>query len=443
MPYTTHMDALQRTCTGEAMQNNEHWDWAPGTKSIANLGEWLSAFEAVEEPYVSPDGEKIAAIVKVDEGSYSVCVNSVPWESPFDKIWSLRFSPENLPVAIVSADAMWTVAIEGIPWENQFEFVWDLQFARSGSSISVAAQNSRSYFAVSDDIPWEGGFDSLNHLTTGPDGKTVAAVVQTVPIRDADILSFQKGCFTVAVNGTAWDRNFVNAWEIDISRDSRVAAEIRQTLYDYTIAVDGVAWPKRFASVWRPRFNPADHTVTAPVKLPDGWTLALDGAVLWGGRYVQLWHHLYSPDGKRIAAICAPGFGKWTMVEDSKPWPITFNEAVTDPVYSPDGRHLACLGKSEGKWYLAVDGDIWPRSFDRIWPPVFSPDGHHVAAKVKIGENYAIAIDGKPLAQSFTAAWDPVFSPDGRKLLVKGIGTGANQGQYSRNVVETAASYRK
>lgn len=422
------------------MQNSENWDWAPGKKVVADLGKWRDTYEAMEEPYASPDGERVAAIVKTGEESFSVCVNGTPWEAEFDKIWYLRFAPDNRAVALVSDTAMWSVAVDGHAWENWYEFVWNTKFGVSGGPITIAAQNSRSYFAVTDDRPWQSGFYSLNNLAVSADGRVCAAVVQTVPAKEGDIAAFQQGVFTVAVNGKAWDTNFLNAWEIAFSSDNRhVATDIRLSLYDFTIAVNGRPWPTQYAEAWRPRFHPTDHSVTAPVRVADGWALAKDGELYWSRRYVQLWHHIYSPTGDHIAAIAAPEYGQWTIAEDDKAWRTRFNEAVTDAVYSPEGNHIACVGKQNGKWHVAVDDHVWPGAYDMVWPPVFSPDGAHVAAKVETEGRYAVVVDGKPIDWPMTDAWDPVFSPDSRNLLVRGIDAGTDKGKYCRCVFQTDA----
>jgi hypothetical protein len=61
------------------------WDWDSGEKKVP-FSEWKDGYRWVEEPYASPDGEKIAAIVNIDEGEFNVCVNGETWESTFDKI---------------------------------------------------------------------------------------------------------------------------------------------------------------------------------------------------------------------------------------------------------------------------------------------------------------------------------------------------------------------
>ena len=94
------------------------WDWESGQKEIAAFSEWTDRFNWVEEPYVSLDGEKIAAIVNVAEGEFNVCVNDETWDRGFDKIWYLRFSPDGRLTGLVSEMGEWTVAVDGNPWEN-------------------------------------------------------------------------------------------------------------------------------------------------------------------------------------------------------------------------------------------------------------------------------------------------------------------------------------
>ncbi len=94
------------------MVGSSNWDWETGEKVIS-LGDWANKFRWVEEPYASPDGEKIAAIVNINEGEFSVCVNGDTWEDVFDKIWYLRFSPDGRLTALVADTGEWTVAVDG------------------------------------------------------------------------------------------------------------------------------------------------------------------------------------------------------------------------------------------------------------------------------------------------------------------------------------------
>jgi hypothetical protein len=69
------------------------------------------------------------------------------------------------------------------------------------------------------------------------------------------------------------------------------------------------------------------------------------------------------------------------------------------------------------------------------WQPVFSPDGSHVAAKVEKGGRYRLYIDGRPLKTEFTQLWNPIFSPDAKKILVRAVEGEQNQAKYVRRVM--------
>ena len=72
------------------MQDIASWDWETGEKAVADIGEIRSRYEEVRELAVSDDGEKIAVIVKGDEG-VTPCVNGELWDAAFDKAWCLPF----------------------------------------------------------------------------------------------------------------------------------------------------------------------------------------------------------------------------------------------------------------------------------------------------------------------------------------------------------------
>ena len=63
------------------MADVKEWDWIDRNKKRP-FSEWKNQYEWIEEPYVSPDGEKIAAIVRDEEDLFNVCVNGEIWETP-------------------------------------------------------------------------------------------------------------------------------------------------------------------------------------------------------------------------------------------------------------------------------------------------------------------------------------------------------------------------
>ena len=404
------------------MNHKENWDWQPGRRTIADLAAWRETYDYMEEVAFSPDGESAATIVKTPDAEFAVCQNGQLWENVFDKAWYLRYAPDGRLCAIVSDAGEWTLAIDGDTWESRVDYLYDLRFAPAGPGIAGAAQQGGTYRVVRDDMPWEADFPTLTDTAISPDGSRSAAVVQTVTFKEGDIFTFQKGCFALAVDGKVQNANFLNVWNPVFSHDARqVAAEVRTSLYDYTITVDGTPWPKMFSAVWGPQFNPATGKVSAPVKTPEGWTIAEDGAPIWTRPFSMIHRHLYSPSGNKLAAEASPVYGRWTMAVDGIPWALTFGDLVADPVFSPDGERLACIGKDNGRWYVAVDGKRWPEAYEMVLDIAFSPDGGTVAARVEKDGRRVIVVNEKPIGEAFLELASPGFSEDGRHLLLRGV----------------------
>ena len=421
-------------------------DWDAKEKMITDIDEWKSRFAEVRPFTVSDDGEKIGAVVQTNDETFTVSVNGMPWDETFEKVWSLRFRNDGKAACLVFRDDAWTVALDGQLWNEKFDYAWNLQIAPNGRAIGINIKKADQYGVCLEDKPWAQGFADVRNLFISPDGTKAAASVAVQRLAEADIFNFQKGVWTAALNGVPWNKNFVNVWGLDISADSRhVAAETRINLYDYAIIVDGTMWPQTFKCVCEPRFTPKNNVV-APVKIAQGWTLALDGEPIWK-TFVQVWPPKFSSDGRKTAAVVAQEFGRWTIAVDGTAWKQTFSDTVLDPVFSPDGKRVAAIAKESkdpmnmgsslhsipgnDRWTIVVDGNPWEQNFDMIWNPVFSPDGSTVAAKAEIKGKYCIAVNGKAGKELFDALWSPLFSPRGDKLLVRCI----KDGKYYRNVV--------
>jgi hypothetical protein len=413
------------------MSGTEKWDWETPEKTLADLREISEKFSACHEPVVSQDGERIALPVQDEEDAWTLCVNGEPWSETFDKLWYHRFGPDGRLAALVQSDDAWTIAIEGAPWDEKFDYVWNAKFSPDGKHI--AAQTKREpqdYSIVVDGKVWESTFLSSREFSVDNSG-SVAITVQVEPLKEADTVAFMKGTWGLAFNDKVWDTKFVNVYEPRISPDGNsVAAEVRVGICEYSIAIDGNVWDQTFGCVWEPIFHP-DGSVIVPARVSGAWSLVKDGNPLWEGTYAQLWHQKVSPDGAKIAAIASPTFGKWTIAVDDKPWTTLFSDAVLEPFFSQDSRHVAAVVKDNERWTIAVDGKPWPERFDMVWSPVFAPDGAMVATKVERNGSYTIAIDGKVWNQTFENLWEPEFSPDGTKLLVKAV----KGGKYYRRIV--------
>ena len=417
------------------MVNSESWDWECKEKLVADTTKWKNQFEDVWEHYISPDGEKIASIVKTGEGEFNIAVNGETWEEPFEKIWYSRFSPDGRLTALVSKDMEWTMAVDGTAWENTYEYIWDTKFSADGKVIAATTNQDGVYGISVNGKTWECPVD-LKNITShviSQDGKTSAAIAQTVPLSQADIDGFLKGTWSVVVNGKPWKDNFVDVYGLAISNDGKnVAAEYRAAICKYGIVVNGTPWNQQFGCTWEPVFHPTNSDeITTPVRQAGQWFLATNGRIVWDAGFVSLLYQTYSPDGSKIAAAVAPKFAKWTVAVDGRPWSTTFNECLLKPCFSPDGRKVAVIAKDSGNWLLVVDGTVLGDGYENIWPPAFSPNGDKVIYKVEKNGKYAVAVNGKVKGKEYEALWNPVVSPDGTKVMICGV----EAGKYYRKVV--------
>jgi hypothetical protein len=410
------------------------WDWEIGQKTVVDSLSPLQEHEWQEEPYVSPDGETLAAIVKAGDEEFTVRTNNEVWESTFEKLWFLRYSPDGRLTALAQQDMEWAVAVDGEAWGDFNEYQWETKFSADGSSIAAMTKNDNTYSVALNGTPWDTYFENANQYALSANGTRTAAVVQVVSLGQADIEGFKKGVYSVAVDGTVWDSLYVNLWTPTFSPDaSRVAAQARVGIYDYTIAVDNKPWAKTFNQVWEPVFHPGG-SVAAPVRIAGKWGVAQDGEILWAPKYAQCLYLQYPAKGEKLWAVVATGYGKFTACCDNVAWSSTF-PTVTDLVVSPDGNRAGIIGsESNRNFRIVVDNKAWAGSYDMAWPVAFSADSKNCAAMVEKGGKFHVLINGKPFEKSFDRAWSPVFSEDGSKVLIRAI----ENNSYVRIVADVA-----
>ena len=412
---------------GVVSASSDKWDWEKGKRTVLPSVAAKPEYLWQEEPHVSPDGETFSAVVRLEDESFTLRVNDEEWPESFEKAWLPKFSPDGRLTALVMADDEWTLAVDGAPWDERFAFIWGTMFG-AGGQIYAAIQQDMQYGICADGAPWEQLFENANEFSLRGDGRKSAAVVQVKSLKQADLEGFRSGVYTVAVDGKAWEASFMNVWSpvFDGRGGERVAAQARLNAYEYTIVVNGEPWPATYNCIWAPAFDPATGAVAAPVRQGGRWGMAIDAAIDWKPSYYQCWEQQWSADGKRLWAVVATSYGKFTASCNNTPWNATF-PTLTELTLSADGARAAALASHvNADFRVVVDGDVWQGSWDMAWKPVFSADGAHCAALVRgPGGNMTYLADNKPVGESFTRAWPPAFSPDGRSLLMRGIQNGA------------------
>ncbi|WP_353684303.1 hypothetical protein V4D30_00540 [Thermodesulfovibrio sp. 3907-1M] len=407
-----------------------NWDWETKEKLVCDVSEYNDKFCLVHEFIVSPDGEKIAAVVEIEDKRVTPCINGKTWDDTFERVCFLRLITDGSVACLVLKNYEWTMAKDEVLLDETFDYAWNLQFSKDASCVAFNVKKGDSYGVCVNGKVWDNLFFDARDLFIAPDGSKTACYVRTKNPQLLDIFSFKEGVWTVAVNGIAWDKNFISVYGLTFSSQGRAAATARLSQQEFTVAVDGNLWNEIFPNAWEPVFvNESD--ICVPVKTEKGWSLVLNGKPLWNKYFVQLWHQTVSPDGKKIAAVVSPEFGKWTVAVDGVAWTRTFSQAVLPPQFSPDGKKVASVVRENNLWTVAVDGVAWNEGFERVWTPQFSPDGSHIVAKAERQGVFFIVLDGKIGKDVFDMLWEPVFSPDGEKILVRCI----KNGKYYRKIL--------
>ncbi|MBU1695462.1 MAG: Tmc redox complex protein TmcD, partial [Proteobacteria bacterium] len=340
------------------MKNEKPWDWHSEKKEIP-VKEWQERFNWVEELSVSPDGEKIAAIVNTDEAQFSVCMNGEIWEETFEKAWCPRFLPDQRLAVLAFREEEWTICVDGAFWETWFDYIWDFQFTPDGSFMGAAVQKDGRYGMAVNDTIWDSLYENISGAVLSNQG-TSAAVVQVNPLGQGDIEGFSRGVFSIAVNGIAKPEKFMNIWDLSFdSKGEQIASSIRKNRVDYSISKNNQPWGKNFQFSWKPEFINKDASVIAPVRQGGKWFLFKDATPFWNKSYEQLGKLAVHGDGQKIAAVVSDVFGKWTVSENDKTWDFHCDSMISELFYSGNGDSLVAVFKNQGYWDIAVNGKPW------------------------------------------------------------------------------------
>jgi len=409
------------------------WDWETGQKTVVKSLSPLEGHGWQEEPYVSPDGETLAAIVKVGDGEFSVRTNDSVWENVYEKIWYPKFTPDGRLATICQQDMEWALTVDDTMVGEATDYIWDTLISEDGSGIATMHKGMEQYSIALNGEPWEETYDNVNQPALSQDGLHTAGVAQVEKMPAADIEAFKRGAYSVVVDGKPWAGRYLNVWTPTFNaQGDTVAAQARVTVYENTIVVNDKPWSQTFNQVWEPTFNPADGTVAAPVRIEGKWGVARDGVVIWEPRYAQCLELQHSEDGSKLWAIVATGYGQFTAACDNAPWDTTYS-TVTDLVISPDGKRASVLGSEySANFEVVVDGKAWAGSYEMAWPVVFSADSKNAATMVEKDGKRRILVNGKPFERDFDHAWPPVFNEDGTKVLIRAI----ENNSYIRIVAE-------
>lgn len=173
----------------------------------------------------------------------------------------------------------------------------------------------------------------------------------------------------------------------------------------------------------------------SPVVSPDGsrWAysrsssyagdpcyIVLDGEVMDLDKDNRVSQMVFSLDGKSFAYDLVPGGGAYgdhvVVVEGvrGKEYPFP---GVGKIVFSSDGSRTAYWAKAQEDGFMMVLDGVEGKIYDEINDPVFSPDGDHVAYTVKDEDGKFVVLDGKE-GTRYRDVWGLTFGMSGRLAYV-------------------------
>ena len=136
-------------------------------------------FSQVWKQVYTGDGKKIAAVVAIAVGKWTVAVDGTPWNTVFSQsVLAPVFSADSKRVAApVQNNNRWTIAVDGSPWSETFDNVWDPVFSPAGDKVAAKAERNGKFHMVVNGKVGKKGFESLWNPVFSPDGNKVLVPV--------------------------------------------------------------------------------------------------------------------------------------------------------------------------------------------------------------------------------------------------------------------------
>lgn len=334
-----------------------------------------------------------------------------------------------------------------------------------GKHLLVAKSGFEGYELWSDGKKWPGTYASGGGGSEGtvdpiisPDGEHVAYVAQVSRDKRALIIDGKDaGYFGTRLHYTA---------------DSKHLVCVNESPKGHTVLVDGKPFlaARSVIDVFVPPAG--NRLIVAVVNMSRDGNSAQGSVLVVDGKPVEatlsselmIKKVVFSPDGKRYAAICGKTGNEFVVVDGKKgrEYSIIYNQAMGDLMtsltFSPDSKRVGYTAGTPGSgefvvideeeseavsapWFrfsangkrvafggrtnsgqktlLVVDGKMVPLPAGWFIDSfTFSPDGSHYAFNGQKGGEKGVFLDGKNTG----VAGDFAFSPDGKHLAVAGVG---------------------
>lgn len=133
---------------------------------------WKRKYVQLWHQKVSPDGNRVAAVVAPDYGQWTIAVDDVPWRDTFgDMVDPPVFSQDGSSIAAaVKSNNRWSIAVNGKCWSSTFDMVWDPVLSPGGEIVVAKVEQDGKYAIAANGKLWSPRFDLLWDPVFSPDG---------------------------------------------------------------------------------------------------------------------------------------------------------------------------------------------------------------------------------------------------------------------------------
>lgn len=322
------------------------------------------------------------------DGKYAYLANDPPQglvlvlngavQKEFDTYSSVTWSPNGRRLAFIGVkDQKHYVVVDGQKSEP-FGAVWELVWSPDGRTLAFSANIGLDWFCVVNGRKGE-PFDGVQDLRFSPDGKTFAYSASEgssmMVIGDRKGEEYESvGCPVFSADGTTFaytatreERSFVV-----IGPRTRTPLGPFDALQEVGIPVfsrDGKVWAYRASPLGQNR----QQVRIGRAKEVNGELQSQDTG---GALYDSVGDPVVNSDGTRVAYAAGKGSRKYLVVDEKATLKFNLIDRIS---FGPDGKTVAFRAGQYGK-HLVVVGEARSDEFDEVVSgPVWSSDGKRVA----------------------------------------------------------------
>lgn len=183
---------------------------------------WEKSFYQVWEPRFL-DENQVVAPVKTSRGWELYCNGSPFWERSFTQLWNLKVFPEKKRVAAIVALELgkWTLAVDGKTWKPTFgQMVLEPHFSPDGERIAALVRHKDRWGLVVDEVCWDLVWERIGDPVFSPKGSKIAAKAE------------KDGGYYLLVENKVLDGPYTYLWDpVFLEEDTLLIRGIKEKSY--------------------------------------------------------------------------------------------------------------------------------------------------------------------------------------------------------------------